>query len=283
MILSCCNADHSHSLGIEGEVVQCPVCRTAWQKNPPGDAELSATYSQEYYDSWGSEDGDASIYWDMKLQLADSMLSLIPESSSPLNILDIGCATGSCLAAAIRRGWKAWGVDVNPYAVKEAAKRVPEATVNLGGLETVEDMTGQFDAIVCSDVLEHFRAPARELKRMCELLKQGGSIIILTPNIQSPSRKMMGRRWPHFKREHLIYFSPDSIKSLLGLTCFHSIEVRAWAKQMTMEYFTRQLQSYPIPVFTPLSRWLLSITPASLSSRVFPIHMGEMLVVANKR
>ena len=33
-------------------------------------------------------------------------------------LLDIGCGRGYLIEAAIRRGWKIFGLDINPYAIK---------------------------------------------------------------------------------------------------------------------------------------------------------------------
>jgi SAM-dependent methyltransferase len=52
-------------------------------------------------------------------------------------VLDIGCGTGTLLAAAVDRGASAVGADISPPMVEAARRRVPEATVVVADVQSV--------------------------------------------------------------------------------------------------------------------------------------------------
>jgi len=62
------------------------------------------------------------------------------------------------------------------------------------------------------DVIEHIPDPIVFLKQINSILKIGGFVILKTPNIDCPEVKIFGPCYHSFKREHLIYFSPSSLK-----------------------------------------------------------------------
>lgn len=54
--------------------------------------------------------------------------------------------------------------------------------VDLEAQEPLADL-GEFDFIICSDVLEHLREPLEQLRRLVALLKPGGQVIVSLPNV----------------------------------------------------------------------------------------------------
>ena len=74
---------------------------------------------------------------------------------TPLRVLDAGCAMGLLVEALVARGVDADGVDISEYAIAQAAPEVRNRC-HVGSLTTALD--GQFDLIVCIEVLEHMPA-----------------------------------------------------------------------------------------------------------------------------
>lgn len=102
------------------------------------------------------------------------------------HVLDVGCGDGALAGVLVTRlGCRLSGVDNNAlavdYAVKEFAKRgfAGDFQIVDGYQYAFED--GTFDAIVCSEVIEHVGEPETMLREIRRLLKPDGILILTTP------------------------------------------------------------------------------------------------------
>jgi 2-polyprenyl-3-methyl-5-hydroxy-6-metoxy-1,4-benzoquinol methylase len=66
------------------------------------------------------------------------------------------------------------------------------------------------------ELIEHVAKPAEILKRVEKLLKPGGMLFLTTPNWGSLTRRMVGSAWAPIHPEHLSYFTPRTLGSLLS-------------------------------------------------------------------
>jgi len=113
-------------------------------------------------------------------------------------ILDIGCGAGDNARVLLttRPGTKIVGITLSPAEAAIAGaylERVHIADVEASDLSFI---TGTFDAIVCSHVLEHLKDPAAVLRRAVRFLKDGGQVVVAVPNVlelRNRVRLLMGR------------------------------------------------------------------------------------------
>ena len=70
----------------------------------------------------------------------------------------------------------------------------------------------EYDFITCSEVVEHLRAPGRELRRLWALLKPGGLLAIMTKRVIDQAAFA---RW-HYKNDptHIVFFSAQTFNWL---------------------------------------------------------------------
>ncbi len=100
-------------------------------------------------------------------------------------VLDIGCAYGFLLSR-FDNGRLLCGCDVSEWAIQQARRRFPRGqflTIDSTGLLPYDD--GQFDAVLCTDVLEHM-APEQQaglLDEVARVLTPGGQFCMTTPNL----------------------------------------------------------------------------------------------------
>jgi 2-polyprenyl-3-methyl-5-hydroxy-6-metoxy-1,4-benzoquinol methylase len=97
-------------------------------------------------------------------------------------LLDVGAADGLLSRLLTERGWKVTGLEADPAAAAAGAahcERMIVADLDAG----IPALEGEFDAIVCADVLEHLRDPAGALATLRRALARGGQVVISMPNV----------------------------------------------------------------------------------------------------
>lgn len=79
-------------------------------------------------------------------------------------VLDVGCGSGTVLAAAVAAGAEAVGIDIVPDMVEAARRRVPQATVVVGDAQTADLRTAApgapYDRVVSRFGVMFFGDPA---------------------------------------------------------------------------------------------------------------------------
>jgi SAM-dependent methyltransferase len=104
------------------------------------------------------------------------------------------------------------GTDVAGAALDYAASRgVP---VQRGGFLEIDFAGRLFDAITFWAVLEHLADPAGFLRRAATLLKPGGHVFALVPNMKSLATRLLGTRYRYVCAEHLNYFTVATLLQL---------------------------------------------------------------------
>jgi methionine biosynthesis protein MetW len=100
-------------------------------------------------------------------------------------VLDVGCA--NCWTVQLFNGTKVehFGIDISDNALKRAEKKgVIVKRVDLD-CDPIPFEDNFFDLVLCSDIIEHTLYPENILKEARRVLKEGGSLIVIVPNIVS--------------------------------------------------------------------------------------------------
>lgn len=137
-------------------------------------------------------------------------------------VLEIGCGQECTLLSRMKgRGFNVLGIEPSPLAVRAGRKT---------GIKVINDffpsihLKGrQFDLIFHSGVLEHVKDPLTFLKYQYSHLKEGGILIISTPDYTNSIR------WGDismFLHEHLSYFDGNSLNSCVKKAGFENIQIK---------------------------------------------------------
>ena len=186
------------------DLVGCRTCRTEFLAPQPSDERLGQIYGADYYTPWSAEAADTV---DAMKRLTFAPMLDACEPAPGRSVLDLGCATGSFLAEAARRGATTYGIDLNPEAIAMARERVPAAHLHVGVVADRPFPDVLLDAVVMIDFIEHVRDPEAELSVVHEITRPGSKLVISTPRVDSSMRSASGRHWPQYREEHLTYFS----------------------------------------------------------------------------
>jgi 2-polyprenyl-3-methyl-5-hydroxy-6-metoxy-1,4-benzoquinol methylase len=195
-------------------------------------------------------------------------------------LLDIGTGTGALLEVANEFGFDATGLEPDKKFAQKAKER--GLKVINSTLEKARLPTHSFDIITMFDVLEHIPDLHSALSSIVKTIKPNGLLILSTPNTSSLSFKLMDSYWPHFKKEHIYYFNPKSLKTLISPYGFITLKILNSPKSLTLDYIAGYFSAFPTPILSPLSRFLIRILPHSLTQLPINLPNGNMLVIAKK-
>ena len=136
-------------------------------------------------------------------------------------LLDVGAADGLLSRLLTARGWKVTGLEADPVAAAAGAQHCERMIVaDLdGGLPR---LAGDFDAIVCADVLEHLRDPAVALMALRSSLAADGHVVISIPNVAHAWMRLslLAGRFDYAERgildrTHLRFFTRRTLGALV--------------------------------------------------------------------
>lgn len=101
------------------------------------------------------------------------------------DVLDAGCglAYGTHILTSAEASRVA-GVDIDPEAIEEAQRRIPELAdaLQLGDIRDLRFDDDSFDLVVCFETIEHVEEPERALFEFRRVLRPGGLLLVSSPN-----------------------------------------------------------------------------------------------------
>jgi SAM-dependent methyltransferase len=218
----------------------------------------------------------------MKQATFDLYLRKIRRFKSGGRILDIGCATGFFLERARAAGFDCYGVEVSGYSSAVARAALGQERIFTGVVETCPFAGASFDVITMFDLFEHVRDPLNTLCAAHRLLRDDGIVVIMTPDIESPTARLMGKTWTHFKPEHLFYFGPRSMLPAAAKTGFRIIHQAGAPKVITADYALSQFMAYPHRLITPFMKTMAAVLPERLMRKQLGVTMGERIFIMTK-
>jgi len=96
-------------------------------------------------------------------------------------VLDAGCGTGRATAALEARGARVVALDLGFRLVSYVRARYRAQPVN-GSLLELPFAAETFDVVLSSEAIEHTPNPSSAVRELCRVVKQGGHLVLSTPN-----------------------------------------------------------------------------------------------------
>jgi len=234
--------------------------KIAFQRSWPESWKLSYSYDLlEIYGS-GSDPGYANAYRNRKRYAIEAVVSL---ATAGARILDVAAAQGNLTLALAELGyditWNDLRADLAEYvALKHEFGKVSYAPGNALNL----DLTEAFDLVLATEIVEHVAHPDDFLRKLGNLLKPKGYLILTTPNgeyIRNSLPKFS--ECPDPSRFERMQFQPNADGHIFLL---HRDEIASLAKAAGLEVKTIRLFTNPLTAGHMRTKPLLKILPERL-------------------
>jgi SAM-dependent methyltransferase len=195
--------------------------------------------------------------------------------------LDIGAADGAFLRELRGLGFRAIvGIEPSEAPIAHAPDDVRSLIRNemFDGSRFDEN---SFDLVTCFQTMEHVYEPRALLEEIRRILKPGGKVFLVAHDLDALSARVLGERSPIYDIEHVQLFNASSMRYLLKLIGFSSVQVFSILNAYRIEYW---LRLFPFPA--ALKRTLQAVLRAPLMRPLqgfrIPVPAGNIAVFATK-
>ena len=247
-----------------------PACGLWWLDPMPIAEDLPKAY--ETYCTHTDELSSPSVRRRLERVALRTMLSLMgidrerEQSRSlhlgttpPGRVLEVGCGAGARLARLRDSGWDVVGQEVDSLAA-EVARKTYGLSVVVAPLESAGFPENSFDAVASNHVIEHVLDPVELLTESCRLLRPGGDLIVVTPNVDSFLHRHFGVCWRALDPpRHLHLFCPRTLSQAAERAGFRDVHCRTSAANAfsvaTGSLFLRHNQPANSPMVQGVGLW----------------------------
>ena len=235
-------------------------------KNHPFDQDYFSTgpYAQVSYTRY-------SQYW-----WSNRYYAMLARRHGPSRgrVLELGCGMGHLLAWLTDR-YHVFGTDINPWALSQAKRNVPQGQfLLLSADELYTFPEAVFDIVIAKHVVEHLSHPELAIGEISRVMKASGLLILVTPNLSSPMRMRKKSNWIGYKDPtHINLKPPEEWLATLRLNQLHPCRI-----------FSDGFWDAPyIPTIPTALQKLFFGLPGGLQAvlgwSIIPLRMGESLIV----
>ena len=143
------------------------------------------------------------------------------------SILDIGCSDGNFLEKFDSHIWQCSGIELNRHLATAADMKLSHGRIITSSIETTTLPKNSFTIITLWHVLEHLEDPKKVIKKIYQLLKPNGHVVIEVPHSDSLNRTLFGVFWQLLLvPQHLHFWNKKSLNLLLQQEGFDVVKVK---------------------------------------------------------
>ena len=177
--------------------------------------------NQEFYDEFWQSCPDFSRYNPGVLHRRRGILQHL-RSVPHREILDVGCGNGELLMwlrSVVGDATRFVGADLSPETVEENKKRHPFAEFHALDVEHAA-LDATFEAVICTEVVEHLDDRPRALKNLAAMVSPGGHLILTCPTGKIHATEK------HFG--HISHPTPRELTAQVVAAGLEVVSLRSW-------------------------------------------------------
>lgn len=156
-------------------------------------------------------------------------------------VLDVGCGNGVISRSLGDNGYNVLGIDVSDKAIEKAISlnTSPNVSFKVLSAEQLVAEGKKYDAVICSEVLEHLHQPDVLLKTLYHSLSENAVLIVTVPNGKGPRESFVTKPVIALqKKNNITWKSIQKIKAALG---YKGTTVQSDASDLThIQFFTQK-------------------------------------------
>lgn len=261
VVCNLCGVDNAVFWGEKSgiRIVRCRLCGLIYCNPRLDNEELQRFYSQEYF-SEGHYEEDVLRQKMYEIEISEVMKNIATQG----RFLDVGCAMGKFLHT-LPASFEKHGLEFSEAAA-EFGRNKFGLNIVTGQIRHAVFPEAYFDIIQMRGVLEHSQNPIEDLVQIRKLLKDDGVLrISQLPNIGSLCGRWFKTGFNQVKpKEHLYYFTEDTIRKLLKKTGF-------LVKRISFPYLNTPYAS--------LCRDILHMATYKMQKKDSPPFFGNMMIL----
>ena len=232
---------------VEGtfEIWKCTSCSHQFINPLPNDEVLTRCYSSEYR-PYTAGHGIEGVQEAKETAEREKRYRHV-ELNNELDVLDIGCGSGSFLAVIRDQVRSILGIEPSEHGF-ETCKTL-DIPVFLGDMEAYSKAHDtKFDLITLNHVLEHHPAPLRLLDLCRQHLKPEGSIWLAVPNGGCYFARKLRSDWHSSDLPvHLQHFTVASLQQAIKQTGLHVRQIRTESENSLPSSAATLLRRFGLP------------------------------------
>jgi 2-polyprenyl-3-methyl-5-hydroxy-6-metoxy-1,4-benzoquinol methylase len=109
-------------------------------------------------------------------------------------LLEIGSGLGH-LVGQLEDSFRTYGMDINTWAVGQSRSTARHTSLQVASAEDLPFSKDAFDIVITKHLVEHLPHPERSLAEIGRITRPGGTLIMVTPNLDSLLRPWKGSHW----------------------------------------------------------------------------------------
>jgi len=242
------------------DILACSKCGIGYVNVPDFESEVKSVFNDDYF--FGGKDGYPDYLREKKLLIESGKQygRILSKYAKPGRLLDVGAAAGFILNGYKETGWNGIGIEPNDTMASFARNTMgmDVKTDTLDSFQTEEI----FDAVSIIQVISCIPDIDPSLRKVNQLLKPGGYVIVESWRRNSLAAKMFGKYWHEYCPPKVInWFTSSALDALFISHGFQPVASGKPVKKINITHgLTLAHQSLPkIPLKTPITKALIRL------------------------